>query len=737
MVAIQSDSAAGAACQPVPLGRLDGGATVEAIPVKGGGWGLQIAGAGMASAIQDKPVQLEFWGDAGRAAFAATSYDDWSEMNGGFRGKATLDGPGGCRFDVEDHWRLEGSVLRMARTVSVVRHASGGFLSGFTFDFTKATAWQEADWFAPGMIYGGFAHLSDAAIGGRRYYLPGAFAVHIREDRLPAPLFAAHFSDGTSLAVLNPAPRGDTTVADAHDTKAVPMIDGRFQFGAIGAEEHAGKLSLGYWFPGSEGEVTYAGNTYPGGQMHQWRRRYHPVQDGLVDCYEIAFRFGRNESHAACCKGVWRWAWDRLKPQLTPQDVAAARRSLVDVLAYCVVEKGGRSGIPNYVDAVSKDLARADRKAVMGFTGKNLEAADYLLQEAALDESPRGKQLRRSGEAIVASFLRLNMSPPVAEGFNLDDGRPVCAIGGSEVFLRSFGDDIKALLKAYERERRLGRDHPDWLKWCRQFADWLLTKQQSAGGFPRSWTPGNGQVVSASPNASFNAVPLLVILHRITGQAKYLEAARRAADLCWANGQCRGCFVGGTIDNPDIIDKEAGTLSVEAYLALYESTKEKTWLDRAAAAANFAETWIYCWNVPMPTDEDDSRLHWKRGVPTVGLQLVATGHSLVDAYMAFDADEFAKLYQYTGDPHYLAVARILLHNTKNMLAMPGRLFDLGTPGWQQEHWSLAPQRGYGLHRGWLPWVATSHLNGIFGVMELSPGLKEQLLNPNLEVHHDP
>ena len=76
-------------------------------------------------------------------------------------------------------------------------------------------------------------------------------------------------------------------------------------------------------------------------------------------------------------------------------------------------EKGARSGIPNYVDAVSKDLARADRKAVMGFTGKNLEAANYLLREAALDESPRGRQLRRFGEAIVDSFLRLNMSPPV------------------------------------------------------------------------------------------------------------------------------------------------------------------------------------------------------------------------------------------------------------------------------------------------------------------------------------
>ena len=374
----------------------------------------------------------------------------------------------------------------------------------------------------------------------------------------------------------------------------------------------------------------------------------------------------------------------------------------------------------------------------MGFTGKNLEAANYLLREAALDESPRGRQLRRFGEAIVAdSFLRLNMSPPVAEGFNLYDGRPVCAIGGSEVFLRSFGDDIKALLKAYERERRLGHDHPEWLKWCRQFADWLLTQQQPAGGFPRSWAPGNGQVVSSSPNASFNAVPLLVILHRITGQAKYLEAAQRSADFCWANGQCRGCFVGGTIDNPDIIDKEAGTLSVEAYLVHCSSRRRRehgsitprlrliSWKPGSTAGMS-----------PMPADEDaPRRLHWKRS---------ADRRSATDRYRSFAGRclhgirrrRIRQALSVHGGP---ALSRRRPHSAaqyQNMLAMPGRLFDLGTPGWQQEHWSLQ-QRGYGLHRGWLPWVATSHLNGIFGVMELSHGLKEQLLNPSLEVHHDP
>ena len=204
----------------------------------------------------------------------------------------------------------------------------------------------------------------------------------------------------------------------------------------------------------------------------------------------------------------------------------------------------------------------------MGFTGKNLEAACFLLREADLDPTQRGERLRRQAEAIIDSFLRLHVSPPAGEGFSLDDGRPVCAIGNREVFLRSFGDDIKALLRAYRHERTLGRDHPGWLQWCRHFGDWLLAQEQPAGGFPRSWQPGTGKVVSASPSASFNAIPLLTLLSQTTGEPKYLQAAVRAAEFCWNHGQASGQFVGGTIDNPDVLDKEAGTLSLEAYLAL-------------------------------------------------------------------------------------------------------------------------------------------------------------------------
>jgi hypothetical protein len=138
---------------------------------------------------------------------------------------------------------------------------------------------------------------------------------------------------------------------------------------------------------------------------------------------------------------------------------------------------------------------------------------------------------------------------------------------------------------------------------------------------------------------------------------------------------------------------------------------------------------MYIWNVPMPEDAVDEVLYWKKGNSTVGLQLIATGHSLVDAYMCFDVDEYAKLYRLTGDEHYLDVARILLHNTKAMVALPGNLHGLRGSGWQQEHYSLGPRRGVGRCYHWLPWVSTSQLNGIFGLMDFDKELYKELADP--------
>jgi hypothetical protein len=332
---------------------------------------------------------------------------------------------------------------------------------------------------------------------------------------------------------------------------------------------------------------------------------------------------------------------------------------------------------------------------------------------------------------IINSFIKtVGMSPPAGEGFNLWTGKPDCQ-STVVMNLRAPSEGMRTLIDSYRREKSHGHEHPEWLSWCIKFADWLLKQQNEDGSFARSWNAGKGTVNEASGTSSYNPVTFLAKLSEVTGQKKYINTAIRAADYIWTNYGSKGVFVGGATDNPNIVDKEAGMLSLNAFLSLYESTKDPRWLEYAKTAGNYTESWIWIWNVPMPVGANDSTLNWKRGVSTVGVQgITAKASGGVDEYLAWGAPDYVRLFKYTGDEHYLYIARILLFNTKAMLALPGRTYDLLGPGWQQENWSMARNRGYGSHRSWLPWVSVNHLHGITGLEEFDADLYKQLSKGN-------
>ena len=171
-------------------------------------------------------------------------------------------------------------------------------------------------------------------------------------------------------------------------------------------------------------------------------------------------------------------------------------------------------------------------------------------------------------------------------------------------------------------------------------------------------------------------------------------------------------------------------LSLEAFLSLYDATRDPVWLQRAGAAADFAESWIWIWNLPMPLDANDADLRWKQGVPTIGGQGITALHvGSMDEYLDWSAASYAKLFNLTRDPHYLEVARLLLHCTKSMVALPGRTYDLKGIGWQQEGFRMGPGgagRGTSGHRFWLPWISANHLYSITGLEEYDPALFHQL-----------
>lgn len=717
------------------LGSLETGAAVRLVWHEG--WGVEIAQAQGITLRQAKPVIVQHYRSEDDITYWAAAYDSVEAGGDKVTATASVSLSPEARCLVRDEWWIADHQLRLARSVTIEGKADGGFLTAIQLDIERPLTWLDVDAFAPGMIYGREGRINPRAIGSRENYADGVRQVIIREDRLPAPVFGLYFDDGLHVSLLNPTPDASTVAEEGDILEPITRVDSRLRFGALGCVERDSRLSVGYWFPGTEGEITYRGREFPFGQLRTWRRAYHPVQDGLTQTYQLMIRLGTASNFSGYCRDTWRWAWRSHNPQVCLQDLDMVRQSSAQLLHDLTHRaSNGMTGPYIWVDANRNDhgLIRYlfSHISTMGFVGRGPDVGYYLLREAARPDTPDDKrqQYHERGQAVLDSFTSIPMNPPQAEGFNLMTGAlhtsKFVEGAADTLYLRSLSEGAKFALKAWQVEQQQGRERPRWREWGLQIADFLAAHQLPGGGVPRIYVAKTGEVYKDSPRSTYNAVALWVLAFQITGEQRYLDAALRAGDFCWGDGHQQWCFVGGTIDNPDVIDKEAGTLSLEAYLALFEQTQDTKWLERARHAADFAETWIYCWNVPMPDDADNSDLHWKQGVPTIGLQLIATGHSLVDDYMAFDVASYAKLYAYTRDEHYADIARILLHNTKIMTCLPDHPYDLPQYGFQQEHWGIAPSRGKGMHRGWLPWVTCSNLQGILELQDFDADLYRQM-----------
>ncbi len=705
----------------VDLGQVQTGAMVSFVRAGAGEWGIEIAAPAAPLVSQTRPARLEVFRAEDDMRQLAAGYQRIQKTAAGIDARAEIAYGDGVVFHVNDQWSLSGAVVSLRRKVEVTGNAPGGFGSSVVFAVDPSVGWADVNYMVPGALYGDPTYNGDRSPGGTLNY--AARRLMMREDVLPAPLFALSFGNGASIAVLDPAPRGDTTVEETPAKAA--MTDARFQFGALGAwQADEGSIEFGFRFPGTVGGYS-GGRGTPAGQ--RWVRRYHPISQGVAHSYQVRFRCGQNESFRDVTRNTWRWAWKTLNPPVTYIDVEQMRQVLTDHLAAQAATIDGRTAIPFVLSTMVDDLQWNWSMAAMGFVNKNIECADQLLREGDRDKTERGQKMRQTGLAVIASMIQALPTVPLqGTGYDLKTGKPwEPEHQWLAPWLRNATEDMRVLMRAYRRERAQGRQHPEWFAWVKQYVDWLVQQQRPDGSFPRRWKRGSNEIEEPSGTTSYNPVPLLVMMTEETGDPKYKLSAIRAAEYVWASWGTRGVFIGGASDNPNITDKEAGMLSMEAYLSLYDSTGEPKWLERAKAAADFAESWIWIWNVPMPPDADDAKLHWKKGVPAIGFQgITAAVSGGVDEYLDWAVPSYAKLYNLTKDEHYLDVARLLLHDTKSMVALPGRQYDMKGIGWQQEGWRMGQgsSRGVGGHRFWLPWISANHLYGITGLEEYDPAL---------------
>jgi hypothetical protein len=386
----------------------------------------------------------------------------------------------------------------------------------------------------------------------------------------------------------------------------------------------------------------------------------------------------------------------------------------------------------------SHEMADSQEILEYGFTGRQLNVA-YVLAERYPDE-----WLERS-RRIVDFFVDRLTTPSgwIFTLYHCGKKRPLYACGDPDgpvmhylgrtdeagTYTRMMVEAASDLLLNDDLHRSLGRVDDRWRETARRFGNFLLEVQNDDGSWHRAYTP-EGDCIRANDwfgtterqAKSATAIPipyLLALAGRLPEEAgqRYVTAAARAAAYVIREHVPSDDYRGGTLDNPNVVDKEAALLTMRALLSLYERIREGRYLDGAIRAASLGLTWHSIWNVPNIPGTRLARAS-VRSVGWGGINSV-WGAGVTDIYTLFFLEDWVRLRQLTGDALFTRIADLIAHGTQQILAHPGELHGFADIGMQPEGIAFCDQGvddgliAKGDIWGGLGWTYTA---GTFGLM---------------------
>lgn len=635
----------------------------------------------------EHPVCLQLLTKSGTTLWFSNSYSQVTRSGDSLRCSGTILSPAGSVFRFADTFQTgpKPGTVELLREVRVQQAADddAGFLTRFSLCATAPQPLAGYEVFIPGICYRDNhdvpAHALAADLAQEN--------ILCREDRMPLPLVMMRDKiSGTTLTLVHSNPDGATCLADYSPARLVSSDVQVASLGIFGQANAAAALC----FPASEGERSYL-------RRDGWAERFHPVRPGVKHAYDILFQLSQQPDFPRAMKSAWRLGFDQIHPPAVKVDVAACYDASIQLVSDWSRTTRGAPGLPFRLRLPQGDLEKEELvNYQMGFIGQQIPLAYHLLRHGLLHTN---ETMVRKGEATVDFWAKNSLT---AEGLPRTwfDTWPQPHWRNYHTFLRVASDGMDGAVMAYDTMAAAGRPKPEWLTFCQRFGDWLLTHQNPDGSWYREYNFDSTPANKGKQNTS-HPVRYLVDLSKLTGNRRYLDAALRAGNWCWTNTHQAFCYVGGTVDNPNVTDKEAGFIALDAFLALHDATGDVCWLKAATQAADFTETWAYCWNIPMPADDTESV--YPRGATTTGYSLIACGHSGADLFLAGAAFNFYRLYLQTGDTHYAEMARQFLYDPRQSVDINGSR-GYGHSGLCTEAISLAAPRGHGVNV-WLPWLS--------------------------------
>ena len=663
---------------------------------------------GLTGYQQTAPLAVDVVNTGGAETWRTGAYTGVQDLGSGvFRCTGTVASANGSIFAFSDTYRAydtNGSI-QVDRTVTVTTAAAGdaGFSTKLTFQRSTAGSMTDCDFFLPSVWYQTNASVNAVALANTMtddYYW-------YREDRLPLPLFMLRQkSNGATFSVAHFHPDGSTFVGEDYLNR---IVDARMQFASLGMENKT-QPAVGLLFPGTEGQRTLI----LGGSTNQaWALRAHPVTANFTHAYSIVTRLTVEPDFPTALKDTWDATYTQFNPAVYACDLTAIYSNAVQALTRYWTNINGAPGEPFRVPWRTGIVTNLlDYNYDMGFVGMQLPNAAILIREGFITTNAA---LRARGEQMV-DWWTTNCLTAAGCPKTWYDPYPQ-TWRSYTTYLRVTSDGMLGVLWAWRQEQQHAVSKTNWLTACTNVGNWIISHQNADGSIPRGFAYANNTVADPAFSNTSHAIRYLIELYLATGLTRYQQAALSAGNYVYTNSFQTDNYVGGAIDNPNIPDKEAASMALRAFNALYDLTRDGRWLTAATQTAAYYATWIYAWAVPLPSG--DSALAYPASRQVTGLSVIATSNSGCDGYAATDAFEVYRLYLATGDTNLLNQARLMLYNTKQGLnwnaASP--LTGFGDPGISAESLNLPPPRGHGVDY-YLPWQTANYLESMVNLKDV-------------------
>ncbi len=639
----------------------------------------------------------------------------------------------GSEIFVRDVYTACGDMLKIARSAEVrKRHENDlGFQTKISLYQAVSDELRDYDCFSPGQWYRNNEYAADFALGHNP-----ELQYHWRKETYSGlPMFAMqHRESGESVSFSRWAADATLPSLDRTTTENYAYVDPKITVGSFGVSKarpealtytyyghmmvtplpdaECDGVSIDYIYPAVNGQLPSRGigpviTEQPLSNI-TW---VHPMAEGFTQHYAIAVTFGRYDGFGAMMRATWREVYPRLKDRLFNVDNGELFDYMMRFLREVTKQFGDAWGTP-FV-AQLPDFDPNSFSAEIGFVGQQAGIGYQLLRWGRLTGD---EEAVRKGKGILDYWTNHTMTehgfPRLWVHLSAHQAEP------QPLWVRQIGDGMEAILDAYVFEKKRGTDHENWLGYCVRTADWLVINQNGDGSFYRSYQD-DGSCCMDSKASTQCVVRFLIQLYLVTKNEAYLQAAIRAGEWSYEHQYLQFEYRGGPCDTSDILDKESGIYAMFAFIALYDVTGDRKWIDAASGAADYTETFTFVWDFPV---YNRYPAHPFNRYHISGQSNVSVGMPGGDIYMAACSYIYYRLYLLTGDSHYCDFAEFLNRNCKQANDIDGKC-GYRYIGLVNEGASFSEQE-YRSRYHWLPWCTfvevdpASRLYDTFGSYEI-------------------